>query len=402
MTDAAKAACGLFTSSRRRSVVLGEVYDLAVLGLGAVGSAALWRAAVRGARAVGIEKLKPGHSFGSSHGGSRIFRRLVVEGHQYVPLARRSELLWRELERVTGSRLLSTTGGLIIGPFDSPLVMSALNAAELGDVEYSLLSNEELAARYPQHVNRSGDIAVYEPGAGVLNPEYSIRAAVSAARIAGADLVLGTRVLMLDDGGSTIVIRSENDIVARARKVILSTGAWIGSHVPQVGLPLSVRRSPLVWFTPSKPSDYSPSVFPVFVRGGVINCWGIPDVDGRGVKIGVSGMASKRTLRSADENNFPVDHSDLSLTKTTAAAAFPALVAQHVMAEPCMDAYTPDGHFLLGARRASPNIVLAGGFSGHGFKHATGSADVAVDLALEGRSTIPVKDFSPERFVSKS
>src|SRR3984957_2223809 len=98
-------------SSQGRSV---EAYDLIVVGLGAVGGAALCQAALRGARVLGIDRFQPPHDFGSSHGETRITRQAIGEGAQFVPLVLRANVLWRELEAATGEQLMVQNGGLIL------------------------------------------------------------------------------------------------------------------------------------------------------------------------------------------------------------------------------------------------------------------------------------------------
>src|SRR5258706_3528441 len=89
------------------------MYDVAVVGLGAMGSAAAWQSARRGAKVLGIDQFRAPHALGSSHGDTRITRLAIGEGEQYTPLVLRSNEIWREVERETGERLRMITGGLI-------------------------------------------------------------------------------------------------------------------------------------------------------------------------------------------------------------------------------------------------------------------------------------------------
>lgn len=375
-------------------------YDIAVVGLGIVGSSALWRAAVRGASVIGIERFEPPHSRGSSHGGSRIFRRTLFEGDHYIPLAQRADDLWQELDEAAGQRLRRTTGGLVIAPEDSARIARAITSAERGGVDVEVLDATALASRYPQHAQLAGDIAVFEPGAGVLHPENSIRAALTTARRLGAEMVTGTRVTAIEEHRDHVEIVVADGEPFTARRLILAAGAWITELVPQLKLPLTIQRSPLVWFRGSDMAAFGPDRFPTFVRvNDRVDCWGIPDVDGQGVKVGFGqGFAHKPTLASADENWRHTDERDTGPAQDAVRVAFPGLIPRVVHAEPCVNSRTPDRDFLLGIHPEAPAIVLASGFSGHGFKHATASGDVAVDLALTGTSEIPIERFSPTRF----
>ncbi|WP_345750838.1 N-methyl-L-tryptophan oxidase [Microbacterium rhizophilus] len=374
-------------------------YDIAVIGLGAVGAMAAWRAAAAGARVIGFEQFQPGHAHGSSHGGTRIFRRTLFEGVDYVPLIDASKALWLELERETRRTLFTRTGGLVIGPHDEEVVRLALVSAEAGGFEHAVLDSDELASRYPQHTPTPGHVAVFEPGAGVLDPEASIRAAVALARELGGALISGERVARVDGSGADAVITTARGDTVRARRAIVASGAWIGEMVPQLRLALSIQRSSHVWFRGADMSSFGVQRFPVFVReGGGFDLWGIPDVSASGVKIGAGASAPKPALASPGENVRTIDMRDTAPAESACSQGIRGLVARAIRASACMNSRTPDGDFILGVHPAAPALVLAGGFSGHGFKHATGSAQLCVDLALEGASRIPNERFHPTRF----
>lgn len=232
-------------------------YDIAVLGLGAVGSMAAWRAAARGARVIGFERYDIAHSHGSSHGGSRIFRQTLFEGTEYVPLVNRARPLWNLLERESGARLFQVSGGLCIGPEDSALIANALASARIGGFEHELLEPDELVRRFPQHAAIPEDFAVFEPGAGVLDPEECIRAAVRLATAHGAEIAPRTEVTAIEHDESGVSIRAGADSF-RARRAIVATGAWFTDLLPDLALPLKVQRSPLVWFTGADRPAYRP------------------------------------------------------------------------------------------------------------------------------------------------
>jgi sarcosine oxidase len=373
-------------------------YDVAIVGLGAMGSMAAWSAAGRGASVVGFERFGIAHEKGSSHGGSRIFRRTMFEGEHYNPIVARAEQLWRRLEAESGTRLLETSGGLCIGPRDGELVVDALRCAEAGGVEHELLEPDELAARFPQHAHIPGDVGVFEPGAGVLNPEAAITAAFGLAVAAGAQLWTECAVTAIrpEDGGVTIETADE---VVTARRAIVAAGAWFTDLLP--GLPLRIQRSSLMWFTGADRAAYRPDRFPVFIReSGPVDGWGLPDVDGRGAKLGAGPSAPKPWIEHPRDNDHPVDAKDVEPVAAFCRAAFPGLTPTPVDARACMNSKTPDGDFVLGSPEATPRLVLAGGFSGHGFKHAGAVGEIVADLALDGGSSIPLERFSPDRFRS--
>lgn len=371
-------------------------YDVAVLGLGAVGASAAWRAAERGCSVIGFEQFTPAHARGSSHGGSRIFRKTLFEGIEYSALVDRAELLWGRLERESGAALFRRTGGLCIGAEDGELVRDAMRCSAAGGVEVELLDADALASRYPQFAVAAGDVGVLEPGAGVLDPEGCIRAALELASAARADLRFETRVTALDhdDDGVRIWVGTES---FAARRAIVATGAWFTDLLPE--LPLRVQRSASVWFAGEDRGAFGPDRFPTFVwESDGLDGWGIPDVDGRGVKVGAGPSAPKPWLDHASANDYPIGPADTDPPEDFVRRALPGLAPKAVAAVACMNSKSPDGDFVIGTPRLAPSLILTGGFSGHGFKHASAIADLAIDLATDGTTEIPLTPFSPNRF----
>src|SRR6266542_3828945 len=150
--------------------------DVVVVGLGAMGSHALWRLAERGVRAIGVEQFTPGHDRGSSHGESRIIRTAYSEGAGYVPLVLHAWRLWDELEARSGQRLLERCGGLMLGSPSSPWVRGATESAKDHGLRYELLSGSELRERFPQHrVDDDDTVGFFEAAAGVVRPARGCR-----------------------------------------------------------------------------------------------------------------------------------------------------------------------------------------------------------------------------------
>ena len=374
-------------------------YDLAIIGLGAVGAMAAWRASAAGARTIAFEQFHPGDDRGSSHGHSRIFRRTLFEGPAYRPLIDASTELWRTLERHSRRTLFTRTGGLVIGHRDGELIAEALASARCGGFAYEGLDAEELAREYPQHVVTPTSVAVLELGAGVLDPELSIRAAVELASDAGVEVVTVAPVRDLVDDEHGVTVRTADGDTVTARRVIVAAGAWTGRLLPHLQLPLRTRRSCHVWFRGPGLDGFGPERFPVFMHeDDGVDLWGIPDRGGRGVKIGAGSTAAKPWLDDPDDNDRPVDERDLGPAEVACAAGIRGLTPRAVEASACMNSGAPDGDFVLGVHPEAPSLILAAGMSGHGFKHAPGAAQHCVDLALHGGSAIPGEPFSPARF----
>ena len=296
--------------------------DVAVVGLGAMGAMSLWQLAERGVSVVGVERYDIAHPYGSSHGASRIFRSILFEGPEYVPVARRSLELWRELERVSDTPLLTITGGLCIGTDGGELIADAVQSADAGDVSYELLGIDVLRARFPQHACFDDDIGVYEHAAGSVNPELAIRAAVARAAELGATVQTETTVTAVEFGADRVAITCDDQTI-EARAAIISAGPWFTDLVPHLELPLRNQRSILSWFAPGR--DFGADRFPAFVRESHdLQGWGLPDLDGSGVKIGISGQP-KPWLDRPEDNRAPVSAAETLPIESFCTRAFPEL-----------------------------------------------------------------------------
>jgi sarcosine oxidase len=380
------------------------VADVIVVGLGAMGSGALWRLAHRGVDVIGVEQFAPGHDRGSSHGQSRIIRTAYSEGGGYVGLAQRAWRLWDELEGESGERLLERSGGLLMGDADSPWVSGALESAAAHHLPHELLSAAEIRERFPQHAGiEDPTVGFYERGAGVLRPEAAVRAAVAVATAAGARVVEGQAVReILPDPDRPAVRLDDRTLVAR--QLVVSVGAWLPRLLPDPELPLRVVRRVQTWFEPPSPGEFAPDRFPAFIlseqrEGEVERSWyGCPTMDGVTVKAALHEWPGLDEPVDPEAGPRPPDEADAKRVAVLVEAGLPGLGPGPSRMQACMYTLTPDLDFIVGRRRDLPGVTLLGGFSGHGFKFATLMGEVAAQLALTGATDVPVALFNPHRF----
>jgi sarcosine oxidase len=372
--------------------------DIAVIGVGAMGSMALWRLAERGMRVIGFEQFEPAHNRGSSFGESRIIRTAYNEDPRYVPLVRRAFDLWRELESVTNSSLLTVTGILSIGQPEGDIVDGTLLSARTHGLEHTILDRERMSRRYPQHRLNPGDIAVYEDAAGILPPEATILAAVQRAESLGARILRNTRVDALRPAGDWVEIASE-DSTFRVRHVIVGVGPWLGAFLPELEFPVSVARQVVAWFPVRNVDDFRNEQFPVFIHdiGGGHSRYGFPTLDSKTVKLAVHHEGD---LTTADTVDREVHTRDLSPVQEFIEEYLVGVEPRAVHSHVCMYTNTPDHHFLVGSLQDKPWMTVLGGFSGHGFKFAPVIGDAAADLATTGKTASAFELFSLDRFAT--
>ncbi len=361
-------------------------YDVIVVGLGGMGSAAAAHAASRGRRVLGIEQFHVAHDQGSSHGRSRVIRLAYFEDPAYVPLLRRAYELWRRLEQATGRHVLQITGGLMIGAPESDVVSGSLRSAREHHLDHEMLEAAEIHRRFPPLTPDRGTVALYEHAAGMVFPEEAIRAHLDVAADHGAYLHFDERVEDWSTMPSgAIVVRTSRGRY-ECERLILAPGAWASQLFKIDWLPLEVEPQQLHWFAPAGgAAPFASTHFPIYIwdRGHGIQFYGFPTDDGERVKVAFfrSKVKGEEAMREA------------------LAPCIPALAAGSLVETVhCKYTLTPDQHFVIGAHPDAANVVIASPCSGHGYKFASVVGEILADLAIDGRARHPISLFSPRRF----
>jgi sarcosine oxidase len=373
-----------------------ERYDVAVIGLGAMGSAALSALARRGARAVGIERFTPGHDQGSSHGETRVIRLGYMEHPSYVPLLRRTYELWRELEATSGRKLLHITGIAEIGPPDGTVVPGTILASRTHGLPHEMLDAAALMQRYPAFRIPRGYVGVVQPDGGFVTPEPAIEAQVTLARSAGAKVLTATKVdsIARRENGVRLAVGQDG---IEADKVIVSAGAWVKQLLPDLPVQLRVTRQVLAWFQPVDASPFAPGRFPVFLlenRHGVH--YGFPPHGAGTVKIAKHHHADEAV--EPDGYDRTVSPADEAMIRAAVADHIPSANGRLVAARTCLYTVTPDGDFIIDCMPEAPNVIVASPCSGHGFKFSPVIGEILADLALTGTTSHDISRFRLNRF----
>jgi sarcosine oxidase len=371
-------------------------YDAIVLGIGGIGSAALYELARRGVRALGIDRFTPPHDRGSSHGQTRIIRQAYFEHPDYVPLVLESYRLWHELENQVARRLFFETGLLQVGPENVVVVPGVLRAAAEHGLDVESLSPAEVEMRWPGFRVPGNLAAVFEPTAGYLLVEDCVQAHLDAAKAAGADLQTGVEAAGWSvDHRQVRVCTTNGDVTANS--LIVAAGAWAGQLIAELRIELSVRRKSLFWFATNAKEYEASSGMPAYLfelPEGVF--YGFPKIDSRGVKAGehTGGQLVDdpaivdRSIHRADQvavGNFLARH-------------LPGVSSQLSEHTVCLYTMSPDEHFIVDRHPGSANVAFAAGLSGHGFKFAPVLGKALADLVLDGGTELPIDFLSLRRF----
>lgn len=382
-------------------------FDAVVCGLGAMGSATAYQLAKRGLRVLGIDRFAPPHDQGSTHGDSRITRLAIGEGLAYVPLAMRSQRLWREIEEETGANLLTTNGVLIMA---SPgvhrrhhgktnFLETTISAAQAFAIEHEVLSAAEISRRFPQFQLIGSETGYFEPGGGFVRPEAAVAAQLELAARHGAVLhPRETLTAFAQDGSGVRVTTSSGEYAAGV--LVLAAGPWLGEILGKAYAPhFSITRQLLHWYDVSgSGDDYLPDRFPVFIWDHEqFTFYGFPAIDGPGggVKVAAEAEQLSPTVDDVDRDVSVAERHHLY--DSVVGHRLRGLARHCLRAVTCVYTTTPDGDFVIDRHPEHPAVVILSACSGHGFKHSAAIGEAVATDIVGGAALIDLTPFSMRR-----
>ena len=376
-------------------------FDCIVVGVGAMGSSACYHLARRGQRVIGLDRFTIPNAMGSSHGLSRMIRLAYYEHADYVPLLRRAFTLWEDLEKQAGEKLLYKVGGLYMGRITDPAVAGALESARIHGLPHELLNRDQLAARYPQFHLPADFVGMFEPNAGFLLPEKCVEAYATLARESGAEIHENEPVIewTADANGATVIAQAGT---YHARQIIFTAGPWTEKLVRDLGVKLSVTRQVLGWVHPKRPELFRLGALPAWAIGhndGWLY-YGFPMLpDGEGFKLAWHRPREATDPDRVRRETTPQDEQEFraALREYLPDADGP-LASMRI----CMYTNSPDHHFIIDRHPAHPNVTVACGFSGHGFKFAGVIGEILADLVIKGETAAGINFLSINRFTGSA
>lgn len=388
---------------------MDEKYDVIVVGLGAMGSASLYQLAKRGAKVLGIDQFQPPHNMGSSHGDTRIIRKVNGEGAPYFPLVERAYDIWRELEELSGETLFYETGGLIICPKDDSaqfhgqqdFVTRTAKLADQFGVDYRLLDPAGIREQTATLVPAESDHAYYEPEGGILRPERCVGVQLELAKAKGATVRTGERVLGYHIGDDGVSVHS-NLGEYHADKLILSSGAWMVDFMPEPYRDtLKVYRQVIYWFEAEDLSPYMMDQLPFVIWIGdrledFFTVFPTPEDGVQGVKVLTEQYLETTHPEQVKREVSAEEIRDFYQTIVKPRAV--GITENCLQTGVCLYTVTPDEHFIIDFHPESERVVLASPCSGHGFKHSAAIGEVLAQMALDGTSELDIRLFSLARF----
>ncbi len=371
--------------------------DVIIIGGGAMGTATAYELAKRGRSVRLFEQYAIGHDLGSSHGYSRIIRRAYFEHPDYVPLVDRAYELWRELESKSGERLLAITGIVEMGAQDGELIKGSLLSCALHNIPHEELNAAQIMLRFPQFKLPQWMRGVWQKDAGILAVERCILTFRAAAKSAGVALHEEEEVLGFDATHSGVSVRTRKGTYAAGQAVVCG-GSWSSRLLADLKLPLTVTRQPLGFFTPKKRGPFELGNFPLFLMElPGANFYGFPFFGVDCMKVAHHGGGEVTTPDTVRRNFDAADEAHLRdfLDQYIPDAAGPLSFGKI-----CLYTNTPDSDFILDFHPRQKNVLIAAGFSGHGFKFASAIGEVMAELACDGKTRHKINRFEIARLGS--
>lgn len=412
---------------RKDGEAVSGVYDAIVVGAGIMGSCTAYQIAKRGKSVLLLEQFDFLHHRGSSHGESRTIRVTYPELH-YTKMMTEAYKLWEEAEGEAGYMVYHRTGQLDFGPPDSESLGSVVTNLAKENIEHQVLSHQECKARFSSLNLPADSLIVYTKQGGIIRASKAVAMFQSLALRHGATLRDRAKLLRIStkwklSDGSDGVLVATNRGAALGRTCILAAGAWTTQIVRELSglkLPVEPLHTTLAYWKVNNPNPDVLSAskgFPVFADYGNPYIYGTPSIEYPGlIKVSVhSGTPCDPDKRSVAP--------DLELLRKEVspwlASRFEGIVESEapVMAQGCMYSMTPDEDFILdflpcsaaGTGDLAENgdlhsgILVAAGFSGHGFKMGPLVGRIMADLALNGTAPgVPLEIFSIRRFVKNA
>lgn len=371
------------------------IYDVIVLGCGAMGSATLWHLTRRGMTCCGVEQYGIAHDRGSSHGDSRAIRKAYFEHPDYIPLLNRAYELWGKLESASGVQLKHDVGMVFAGARDGAAIQGLERTYAAHELPHERLTAPEAAQRFPRFRFRDEHVVFFDPDGGYVVPEATVAACIRQAEDAGATVLRHVAATSWSADAEGVTVKAGGDTL-RGKSLVIAAGAWSKQILRDLNLPLRVLRKVLVWYTTPDIEQFGDG-FPVwFIDGPHGAVYGFPSQNGQEIKVAVHSGGEEVPGPKGLDQVFHAD--DDAAILECLAETFPGIQPKRTRHAVCMYTSTPDDNFVLDVHPRHSNVAIAAGFSGHGFKFAPVIGEIMADLVQRGDTPYPIDFLRLGRF----
>jgi sarcosine oxidase len=384
-------------------------FQIVVIGLGGIGSAALYHLAKQGKSTLGIDQFQVPHSLGSTHGGSRITRLANGEGDMHTQLALRAAELWKSVQQEAGHELLCQCGGIIVGnnrpgSFNNKenYFGNTVSMAEKYGIEHEVWDATQARKKLPLFHFSDEETVLYEPTAGFLRPENCINAHLQLAEKQGAQIQMNTQVLNMEEIHNGMRVHT-NQGVFEAEQVVLAAGPWIGKVLSEYQQLFTLIRQITFWFAVDDWQQFVPKNFPVFIRpsrSGNKGIYGFPAIDGEngGIKIASEYLARSTLLENVEREVHPSEIEEIY--QQDILPNLRHVLPKCISAATCLFTETPDYGFLIDRHPHIKSLVIASPCSGYGFKFASALGETIAQFTCNQKTSVDLSGFSLQRFMN--
>ncbi len=369
-----------------------------------MGSATCYYLSKRGYKVLGLEQFTISHEFGSHAGQSRIIRKAYFEHRDYVPLLEKAYENWKTLEQEAGEQVYFKTGLLYAGNANNEIIKGVKQSAALYKIELKQLKADDGVNRFSQFEFPKNYEILFEPEAGFIPPERSIRLYACEAKKNGASIHSNEKVIEWRREGSIIIVKTDKDAY-QCKKLVITAGAWAGKMIPGFTDKIKVTRQFVAWIKTKNDAQFELNKFP---------CWMIGDDDKHGCYYGFPLLDTKKFGEPAGlklAHHFPFQitdpdnvkrqttEDDLENVKYCLDKYLPGVFDSFLSTKICLYANSPDENFIIDKLPGfEENVCIACGFSGHGFKFASVIGEILADLSMEGKTGLPIEFLKATRF----
>ena len=380
--------------------MIAQQYEVIVVGVGGMGSAAIYHLAKRGVKVLGLERFGVAHDRGSSHGLTRIFRFAQFKDPRYVPLMYEAYDLWKTLDEEAEASLIQITGSIDAGEPDSDIVRGSRQSCDVSGLPYEVLTSTELSARFPGYQLPEETLAIFQPDGGILLPERCIREQIKLANRYGAEVHFHEPVIRWEVDGEGVKVTTESGIYYGDR-LIITAGAWSSQLIPQLSESIAIERQVSAWFEPHRPELFQPELFPVlnWVHGDK-PYYAIPAFGDSGFKFGLNHHLKE--IVDPETVNRDCCDKDEQILRQPVEQFFPDAAGKTLDLKACLYSNSLDEHFIVDSHPQHDLIVFAAGFSGHGFKFCSRIGEILAQMVLGEPVAFDVNLFKLNRFHAHS
>ena len=376
-----------------------NIYDVIIIGLGAMGSAASYYLSKNGVKVLGLDTYEPPHKLGSSHGHTRVIREAYHEGTSYVPIVKRAYELWNELDHEIEDKLILEYGGMYLGD-DGKYLSDAKKSAKKYDIPIKEFSSKEIKEKYNILNPPNNFKGLLENRSGAVFPEKAISNFLSKSINNGSSHNYNEKVIGWEKQSKFYKVETDKNNYF-AEKLIFSSGAWIKNLVPSLKLPVKIERQVLFWFNPIKDKDkfhYSNMPNTGWDLDNGMEFYTQPNIENKGFKV---AMHHNGKFISEDDLNRESNADDLSIVKNFLEEYIPLANGKLIDSRVCVYTNTPDLDFIIDFYPNDENLIICSPCSGHGFKFTPAIGEICSELVINNAANYDLSEFSIKRLMKQ-